>query len=523
LAVDAPGRATKAKRKAWWPAQRWTTLRRFVQYAALLAFVVLFVASRQGGWPAWLYNLPFRLDPLAVLVHLLAGRALLIGSALALITVALTLALGRVWCGWLCPLGTTLDLFSLRRWRGKRDAPPDSWRAAKYALLLIILTAALLANLTLLIFDPLTILYRTLTLSLWPALDQIVSAAEMALYRIPLLQPAVADFDGLVRPTVLPPEPVYYRATLLFAGVFLGVILLNRLAPRAWCRYLCPLGALLGLLSKVGVVRREVSDECTQCGVCARVCPTGTIQPEQGYASDPSECTMCLECLSTCPRSAAQFPLHISPAEWQPYDPGRRQALVSFGVAVAGVGLLRSTPLAARTHPLLIRPPGALDNKLLSKCIRCGECMRACPTSALQPALAEAGIEGLWTPVLVPRLGYCDYSCNACGQVCPVKAIQPLSLEDKREQVIGQAYIDQDRCIPWADNVDCIVCEEMCPVPDKAVKLEEVEVQGAEGQPVSVQRPQVIRERCIGCGICEYKCPLEGQAAIRIYAPSPGA
>jgi ferredoxin len=387
---------------------------------------------------------------------------------------------------------------------------------------LTILAAALLTNLTLMIFDPLTILFRTLTLSVWPAVDQIVTGAEMALYSIPPLRPAVSAFDGLVRPTVLPPEPVFYRYATLYAAVFLGVILLNLVAHRAWCRYLCPLGALLGLLSKVAIVRREVSTECTQCGVCTRACPTGTIHPENGYASDPSECTMCLECLAACPQSAAKFPAHLSRAEWGSYDPGRRQILVSLGVAVAGVGLLRSSVTAGQDHPYLIRPPGSQENNLISKCIRCGECMRACPTSVLQPAVAEAGLEGLWTPLLVPRLGYCDYSCNACGQVCPVEAIPPLSLEEKREQVIGLAYIDQNRCIPWADNQDCIVCEEMCPVPDKAITLEQVEVGSADGELVTVQRPQVIRERCIGCGICEYKCPLEGPAAIRIYAPARG-
>jgi polyferredoxin len=515
--------AAKAKGRKWWRPRRWTTLRKIVQYGALLAFVALFVWSRRGGWPASLVNIPMRLDPLAMLAHLLASRTFLVGSTLALITVMLTLALGRVWCGWLCPLGTTLDLFPLRRRRNKGEGPSDSWRQAKYALLLTILAAALLTNLTLMIFDPLTILFRTLTLSVWPALDQIVTAAEVALYNIPPLRPAVSAFDGLVRPSVLPPEPVTYRYATLYAALFLGVLGLNLVAHRAWCRYLCPLGALLGLLSKVAIVRREVSAECTQCGVCARACPTGTIQPDEAYASDPSECTMCLECVATCPQSAAQFPAHLSPAEWGSYDPRRRQVLASLGVAIVGVGLLRSDAAARQSHPYLIRPPGAGENNLLSKCIRCGECMRACPTSALQPAVTEAGLEGLWTPVLTPRLGYCDYSCNACGQVCPVQAIPPLGLEDKREQIIGLAYIDQDRCIPWADNQDCIVCEEMCPVPDKAIRLEPVEVQTANGEPVSVQRPHVIRERCIGCGICEYKCPLEGPAAISIYAPAPGA
>jgi NAD-dependent dihydropyrimidine dehydrogenase PreA subunit len=137
----------------------------------------------------------------------------------------------------------------------------------------------------------------------------------------------------------------------------------------------------------------------------------------------------------------------------------------------------------------------------------------------LQPALSESGLEGLWTPVLLPRLGYCDYACNACGQACPVQAIPPLSLDEKREQVIGRAYIDQNRCIAWSDHRDCIVCEEMCPLPDKAVHLQPGQVTGEDGEPVSIQLPYVLRERCIGCGICEYKCPVNGQAAIRVFVP----
>ncbi len=487
-----------------------------MQYLALLAFVILFVWSRRGGWPASIVNIPMRLDPLAMLAHLLASRTFLIGSTLALITVGLTLVFGRAWCGWLCPLGTVLDLFPLDRWRGQRPAPPDSWRAVKYGLLLAILIAALFANLTLLIFDPLTLLFRTLSVSIWPALDQIVTAAEETLYQVAWLRPAVGRFDGWIRPTLLPSEPVFYRFTLLYGAVFLGVILLNLLAPRFWCRYLCPLGAMLGVLSKISLFRREVSADCVQCLACTRACPTGTIDPENGYASDPGECTVCLECVPTCPTGGVTFPLHLSPARWRSYDPSRRQALTALGLAVAGIGLFQSNFLAKRDHPRLIRPPGAGENNLLAKCIRCGECVRACPTSAIQSAVTEAGLEGLWTPLLVPRLGYCDYSCNACGQVCPVEAIPPLSLEEKRQQVIGLAYIDQDRCIAWADHQDCIVCEEMCPVPDKAIKLEPTELRSGQGETVTVQLPYVQRDLCIGCGICEYKCPVGGEAAIRV-------
>ncbi len=123
------------------------------------------------------------------------------------------------------------------------------------------------------------------------------------------------------------------------------------------------------------------------------------------------------------------------------------------------------------------------------------------------------------TPVLVPRIGPCNYGCNACGQVCPVQAIPPLSLDEKRTRVIGLAYIAENRCIAWADHYDCIVCQEMCPIPDKAILLDPTEVRLVTGETVTVQLPKVIRDRCIGCGICEYKCPVNGDAAIRVYVP----
>jgi NAD-dependent dihydropyrimidine dehydrogenase PreA subunit len=143
--------------------------------------------------------------------------------------------------------------------------------------------------------------------------------------------------------------------------------------------------------------------------------------------------------------------------------------------------------------------------------------MKVCPTTVLQPALTEAGMEGVWTPVLATRLGYCDYGCKACGDICPTDAIPTLSLEEKRLQVLGLARVDQSRCLPWAYNTPCIVCEEMCPIPEKAIQLEEVTISDAEGHETVLQRPYVIRELCIGCGICEYKCPMLGEAAIRVY------
>jgi MauM/NapG family ferredoxin protein len=448
----------------------------------------------------------------------LASKTFLAGSSLALLVLILSLVVGRAWCGWLCPLGTTLDLLTPQRKKfDESKAPSQSWRSIKYGLLLVSLVAALFGNLTLLILDPLTILFRTLTVSIWPSIDQITFSLEKSLSGVPFLEEPIGSLDALLRPAILPNLPLYYRDGILFGVVFIAVIGLNWIAPRFWCRYLCPLGALLGLLSKVALFRRVVGDNCKDCGICSSRCPTGTINPDRGYTSDPSECTLCLECLEQCPRSTVSLAPGFKPATWQKYDPSRRQVLAATGAALAGLALFKSDAAVAHPSAYLIRPPGSAENDLVSKCIRCGECMRACPTGALQPARLEEGLVAFWTPLVVPRIGPCSFGCNVCGQVCPVQAIPPLSLEDKQVEVIGRAYIDQNRCIAWADHIDCIVCEEMCPVADKAIKLETKEITLADGTNRTIQLPTVYRERCIGCGICEYKCPLTGDAAIRVF------
>ncbi len=501
---------------------KWAFARKVVQVGVLIGFLVLVVGIHTKAWPEELSNLPFRLDPLAMLAQSIASRTFLVGSALAIVTILLTLAVGRAWCGWICPLGTTLDLFPLRRKNrpGEPQPVPETWRKVKYLLLIASLVAALFTNLTLLIFDPITLLFRSLTTSILPALDIAISAVERALGPIPFLQEPLAVIDSAIRPAVLPMTPSIFGYALLYGGILIGIIALNRVAHRFWCRYLCPLGGLLGWISKIALVRREVTGECRDCQLCARECPVGTIRAERDYASDPSECTVCMDCIGACRLNGNNFRLVRKPSGWsKEYDPTRREALQVFGLAVAGVALARVEPEASRVSPHYIQPPGALDNDMAAKCIRCGECMRICPTAGLQPAWFEAGLDGLWTPVLKPRLGYCDYSCNACGQICPVQAIPPLSLEEKRIAVIGAAYIDQDRCIAWSDHQNCTVCEEMCPLPQKAITLQPQSFTDPQGETTDVNLPYVNRTICIGCGICETKCPVRGEAAIRVFTP----
>lgn len=197
----------------------------------------------------------------------------------------------------------------------------------------------------------------------------------------------------------------------------------------------------------------------------------------------------------------------------------RRSFLTAAGTGLAATALFEVSPFVQeRTYnPALIRPPGSLtEEEFLTKCIRCGECMKVCPTNAIHPATTEAGLAGLWTPFLDFSIGYCEYNCTLCGQVCPTGAIEELPVEEKKEIHIGTAWVDRTRCLPWVYDTECIVCEEHCPTPKKAIWFQEVTITDREGNEKLLKQPRVDPELCIGCGICEEKCPFNDPAAIRV-------
>ena len=508
-------------------------MRRATQIACFVLFVYLLFAALQRLEPVPYADIFFRFDPLVALVTMLAARAWLPDLALAFLTVSLTIVFGRFWCGWICPLGTLLGWLRFRSARRRAASISPSLRRIKYILLGTIVVLAACANLTLVVLDPISLLTRTATTSVAPGLVYLVNVVATAGMGWEPTVGTVAWMENHLRGSVLPTiQPRHDQAAALFL-VLLAVVLLNALADRFWCRYLCPLGALLALLARVQVLRPVVGVACTRCAACARSCRMDAIEvaapggPASADAAAPgrvvsSECTMCLDCLVACPQPGAlSLAAPLAPQLRAPYDPGRREVVMAAAAALGTAALLGTGVARAVKRPGLIRPPGAQDEaRFLSRCLRCSECMKACPTSGLQPSLAEAGLEGLWTPVLRSRLGYCDYACAACGQICPSQAIPELTLAAKRQQVLGLAVIDRNRCLPWATGTPCIVCQEMCPVAPKAIELTRpLHTIDPAGRDTILTRPLMIAGRCIGCGICENKCPVEGPAAI-VVLPS---
>jgi polyferredoxin len=482
------------------------------------------------------------MDPLVAFSTALSTHALYGRIIWALVIIAGTILIGRFFCGWVCPLGTLSHFFSSykpeRKGRKRTEANRyKPWMAVKYYLLFGLIAMSIFTSLQTGLLDPIPFLVRSLAVSILPAMNFGLRSGLDFLYstNISLFQGFADVSYRLLGSSLLSFKPQYYHFGFLLGAIFVTVMVLNRAITRFWCRGVCPLGALMGLLSRFSIFGMEKDHgKCDDCNRCLLHCQ-GACEPQANVKWRQAECHLCFNCEVVCPQSALRFKFFPRTDAINPLpDLKRRRALESVAAGLIVLPMLRaSTGLAKNYNAGVIRPPGSLDEtEFLARCIRCGECMKVCPTNAIQPAFFESGVEGLWTPILKMRVGYCEYSCVLCSQICPTGAIWKLTEAEKLGQTgdgsatagrrgsgpvkIGTAFYDQGRCLPWAMATPCIVCEEFCPTSPKAVWVQAETVTRHDGSAVTVQRPRVDVDRCVGCGICEHVCPVQDRPAVYV-------
>ncbi|MGO8757809.1 MAG: 4Fe-4S dicluster domain-containing protein [Terracidiphilus sp.] len=524
---------------------RWQLLRRLSQIFFLLLFVWLLAFTSLRGIPGATSDIhllaPVRLffewDPLVALANAIAGHALYRGLLWSLIVLLPTLFLGRFFCGWICPMGTLQHFVGGMKSEAKRGKQRiesnryKRWQTIKYVVLLAGLVAAAFGSMAIGLLDPFSLLVRSIGLAILPGFNLAVRAILEPLEQshVTAIASTAKTVHMILAALVLDLRQAHFAQGLVLGILFLVILFASLRVTRFWCRAICPLGALLGAVSRWSVLGLHKDPErCNNCNRCLLDCQGGD-DPIGGAPWRKSECLMCMNCVGSCPDHALTFRFFRKEKEVASPDLGRRRTIAGLAAGAAAVPLMRAnTGLGKSRHERLLRPPGALDEPdFLSRCIRCGECMKVCPNNALHPTLEEAGLEGLWSPTLVPRIGYCEPSCVLCSEVCPTGAIWQLTPKEKGWVVgvgaaqnqpvrLGTAFYDRGRCLPWAMATECIVCEEWCPVSPKAIYVEEAQVVDSAGNTKTLKQPRVDPSRCVGCGACEYACPLQDRPAVYV-------
>ena len=500
--------------------------------AMLLAVAFLFLDFSHALPSAWFRALTWlQFVPSLLQFFQMLGHGLALGAYGFLVILALTLLFGRVYCSFLCPLGALKDLLSwlsakVRRKKGRfRFAPP--WTRLRYSILVVVCLSLFSGSLFFVnLLDPFSNFGRFFSDLFRPAY-MLGNNALASLFE--------ALGSHVFYPiTLAKAKPL---ALLVPVGMLVLVVWLALKRGRLYCNTLCPVGTLLGLLSKVSLYKiRFDSEGCNRCGNCVFACKSQCIDIQKKEV-DFSRCVGCGNCLRACDKSGIRYawafardakkkaaPAVSAPAAQSvvpkhcPTDGGFNRRFILGGAlsVAASVGLPKALAqsrckeggeacVAGHNSGIqevratqVATPPGSLGWKhFTGACTACHLCVSACPSGVLRPSLFEYGALGLMQPFMDFDAGFCNHACTKCGEICPTGAILPLSVEKKQTTQVGVVRFEQDNCVVVTEGTACGACSELCPT--QAVRM--VPYEG------SLTLPETSPDICIGCGACQYACP----------------
>jgi ferredoxin len=432
-------------------------------------------------------------------------------AAGAIAVILLTLLFGRVYCAMLCPLGVMMDLSAwlARRTGKKRRLPYRSGRIWLRAASVAVCAAGLMAGsaVPLGLLDPFSIFGKISAATLRPALgwsNHLISTT------------------GVFKPVDV--SPVAWGTFGVAAGLLALVVTSAVMRGRLWCNSVCPVGAVLGFISKHARCRLQIAGaNCVGCSMCERVCPAECID-FRTHRIDHSRCVMCLNCVTSCKRGGislisgkhppqtpvTEIPMRSKQAHGEempvsgetPLPKLSRRRFLASALALPSSG--QADALTQRNkHPVL--PPGAKSlARFQSRCTACHLCVANCPDQVLRPAITEHGLAGFMQPYQDFTVAFCSYNCSNCSQICPTGAIQPLTIEERRAVRTGKARFFEDRCVVKTKGTSCGACNEHCPT--QAVRMTPWKN--------NLTIPAIDPDLCVGCGGCEFICPVRPDKAI---------
>lgn len=460
-----------------------------------------------GALPAylgWMAKVQFVPAILALNVSIIVTLALL------------TLLFGRVYCSVICPLGVMQDIVS--NLAARRKKARFSYSKSKNVLrvtMLVLFVVALVANAAMLaaLIEPYSAYGRIVNnlfapIYMWGnnLLAYFAEKADSyAFYSVDVWMKGIATFT-------------------ISAVTFIAITILAAKNGRTWCNTICPVGTVLGALSRYSLLKPTIdTSKCNGCKLCSRNCKASCIDAEN-HKIDYSRCVACMDCIDTCRKGAigyryAGFGTTNAAKETTETkaNNSRRQflsagAIITTGTLFAqankkvdgGLAAIEDKKIPERATPVVPAGAGSLKN-FTTHCTACQLCVSKCPNDVLRPS---SSLDRLMQPEMSFERGFCRPACTACSEVCPNGAIKPIAAEEKSAIKIGTAVWIADNCIANKDGVTCNNCERHC--PNGAIKM----IRKKDGDKDAPRIPMIDAERCLGCGACEYVCPARPFSAI---------